>query len=451
VRAGTAARVAWSLCAVAIVGICGVVLLNVLNGSAGLGLWPQLGTTLAFSVVGALVAARQPRNRVGWLLLAVGLCLTMSYVSESYAQYVLVTAPGSLPGGLYASFLFLPYFGAVAILACFLPLYFPTGRLLSPRWRPVVWSGAALVVLAVVGNGLRPDVEPLPGLSPVHNPVAYLPAAKPLLDLLIGLTAPCGLVGLGGAVAALVVRFRRATGIERQQLKWFTYAAALTPLPFIIYEVAPGVFQLLFTLALPLVPISVGIAILRNRLYEIDRIINRTLVYGLLTAVLGLGYAAGSLVFVLLAGPGSDPPSWLVAAATLAAAAVFRPARRRIQNVVDRRFNRRRYDAAKTIETFSARLREELDLDSLGRAACGGRSDDATDHRIPVAAAISPAAKEHRDLNCPERSDDKTLTRGPRAARRRREVKGETPGQRWGDRRDLNPRPSGPQPDALTN
>jgi hypothetical protein len=133
--------VAWSLCAVAIVGICGVVLLNMLNGSAGLGLWPQLGTTLAFLVVGALVAARQPRNCVGWLLLAVGLCLTMSYVSESYAQYVLVTAPGSLPGGRYASFLFLPYFGAVAILACFLPLYFPTGRLLSPRWRPVVWSG----------------------------------------------------------------------------------------------------------------------------------------------------------------------------------------------------------------------------------------------------------------------------------------------------------------------
>jgi hypothetical protein len=228
----------------------------------------------------------------------------------------------------------------------------------------------------------------------IPRPIAYLPSAKPLLDLLIGLTAPCGLVGLGGAVAALVVRFRRATGIERQQLKWFTYAAALTPLPFIIYEVAPGVFQLLFTLALPLVPISVGIAILRYRLYEIDRIINRTLVYGLLTAVLGLGYAAGSLVFVLLAGPGSDPPSWLVAAATLAAAAVFRPARRRIQNVVDRRFNRRRYDAAKTIETFSARLREELDLDSLSAELLA--VVDQTMQPTTAALWLRPSARQPR-------------------------------------------------------
>jgi hypothetical protein len=176
---------------------------------------------LAFVLVGALVAARQPRNCVGWLLLAVGLCLTVSFASQSYARYVLVTAPGSLPGGRYASFLFLLYFGAVAILACFLPLYFPTGRLLSPRWRPVVWSGAAFVVLAVVGNGLQPEVEPLPGLRPIHNPLVYLPAAKPLVDLSIGAAAAvCSLVGIGGAVTAPVVRFRRARGIERQQLKW---------------------------------------------------------------------------------------------------------------------------------------------------------------------------------------------------------------------------------------
>ena len=129
----------------------------------------------------------------------------------------------------------------------------------------------------------------------------------------------------------------------------------------------PGAFGLLLAVLLPLVPISVGIAILRYRLYEIDRIINRTLVYGLLTAVLGLGYAAGSLVSILVVGVGSGPPSWLVAAATLAAAAaaVFRPARRRIQAVVDRRFNRRRYDAARTIQAFSGRLREQIDLDTL--------------------------------------------------------------------------------------
>ena len=361
-----AARLAWSLCVGGVIGACGLVLLNLRNHSSGLASWPQLATTLAFLLVGALVAARQPRNRVGWLLLAVGLCLTVSFVSQSYARYVLVTAPGSLPGGRYASFLFLPYFGAVAILGCFLPLYFPTGRLLSPGWRPVVWSGAAFVVLAVVGNGLQPEVPPLPGVRPIHNPLVYLPAAKWLFDLSIGAgAAVCGLAGIGGAVAALVVRFRRARGIERQQLKWFTYAAALLPWTFIVYEFAPRAFQLLFTVLLPLVPISVGIAILRYRLYEIDRIINRTLVYGLLTAVLGLCYAASSLVLALVARANSDPPSWLIAAATLTAAAVFRPARRRIQAVVDRRFNRRRYDLARTIEAFSARLRNQIELDTL--------------------------------------------------------------------------------------
>jgi hypothetical protein len=372
VSAEMATRLAWSLCAASVVGICSLVLLNILNGVAGLATWPQLGATLTFSAVGALVAARQPRNAVGWLLLAVGLCLTVSFVSESYARYVLVTAPGSLPGGRYAPFLFLPYFGAVAILGCFLPLYFPTGRLLSPRWRPVLWSGAAFLVLAVVGNGLQPQAEPLPGLRPVHNPILYLPAAKPLLDRLLGLAGPCALVALGGAVAALVVRFRRARGIERQQLKWFTYAAALTPLPFVVYEVDPSVFQLLFTLALPLVPISVGMAILRYRLYDIDRLINRTLVYGLLTALLAGVYAGLVLVLgQLFGGIGGDPPSWAVAGATLAVAALFQPARRRIQQVVDRRFNRRKYDATRTVEAFSARLRDEVDLDVLAAELLG--------------------------------------------------------------------------------
>jgi hypothetical protein len=217
----------------------------------------------------------------------------------------------------------------------------------------------------VVSNALQPGpTELLVGYPRARNPVVYLPAAKPLLDV-IGVAGLCLLPGIGGAVAALVVRFRRSRGIERQQLKWFTYAAALAPLPFLVYEVVPGAFELLLAVTLPLAPISVGIAILRYRLYEIDRIINRTLVYGLLTAVLGLGYVAGSLVFVLMAGAGTDPPSWLVAAATLVAAAVFRPARRRIQAVVDRRFNRRRYNAAKTIQAFSTRLRKEVDLDTL--------------------------------------------------------------------------------------
>jgi hypothetical protein len=372
VNTRTAARLAWSLSAGGVVGACAVVVLQVFNGTAGLEFAPVLAALLAFAGVGGLVAARQPHNSVGWLLLLVGLCIAIRMVGESYARYALITAPGSLPGGRYAAWMLWTWFGVVAVLAILLPLYFPTGRLLSPRWRPFVWAGIGYFGCAVVGNALQPGPQEfLPGTDPVPNPVMYLPAAKPLLDVVLGLSAFGLFPGIAGAIAALVVRFRRARGIERQQLKWFTYAAALAPLPFLVYEVAPGLFAPLLAVLLPLVPISVGIAVLRYRLYEIDRIINRTIVYVLLTAILGLCYVVGSLVFVLLAGAGTDPPSWLIAAATLAAAAVFRPVRRRVQAAVDRRFNRRRYHAAKTIEAFSSRLRDEIDLDTLSAELVG--------------------------------------------------------------------------------
>jgi hypothetical protein len=366
VTARAAARLAWSLCAGCVAGIGGLLVLKVLNGPADLRSAPLAAAPLAFSVVGALVASRQQRNPVGWQLLAAGVFMTANLLGESYARYALITAPGSLPGGRYGAWLGWTYAPILAILAIFLPLYFPTGRLLSPRWRPVVWSGIGFLVFAVVGNALWPGPDPpLLGLGAAPNPVVFLPQAKPLFELFRNLAGLCLLPGIAGAIAALVVRFRRSRGIERQQLKWFVYAAVLAPLPGFVYEAAPSIFGLLRTLILPLVPISVGVAILRYRLYEIDRILNRTLVYGLLTVALGLCYAAGSLVFVLVAGAGSDPPSWLVAGATLAAAAIFRPARRRIQGAVDRRFNRRKYNTAQTIQAFSTRLRDQIDLDTL--------------------------------------------------------------------------------------
>jgi hypothetical protein len=363
----TAPRLAWSLCAGCVAGICGLVVLKVLNGGTDLWSMPLVAAPLAFAVVGALVAARQPRNPVGWQLLAVGVFLTANLAGESYARYALITAPGALPGGLYGAWLGWTYAPIVATLVIFLPLYFPTGRLLSPRWRPVLWLGIGFLVLAVAGNALWPGPQVwLPGSSPAPNPVVFLPRAKPLFDLLRNLAGLCLLLGLGGAIAALVVRFRRSRGIERQQLKWFTYAAALAPLPGFAYDMFPGISGLLRLLIYPLVPISVGVAILRYRLYEIDRIINRTLVYGLLTALLGGIYGGAVLVLgQVFGGVGQDPPSWVVAGATLAVAALFQPARRRIQAVVDRRFNRRKYNAAKTVEAFSLRLRDEVDLDAL--------------------------------------------------------------------------------------
>jgi hypothetical protein len=216
-------------------------------------------------------------------------------------------------------------------------------------------------------NSARPGNLSVSGVGTVRSPIAVSAAWTPLLDRLIDLAALFLIPSIGGAVAAVVVRFRRARGVERQQLKWCSYAAALLPLPFIAHDLLPPpVYIVLFIVVLPLLPISIGIAIGRYRLYEIDRIINRTVVYTLLTAILGAGYAGVVLGLTqLFGGINRPPPSWAVAGATLAAAAAFRPAQRRVQAMVDRRFNRRRYNAARTVETFVARLREQIDLDAL--------------------------------------------------------------------------------------
>jgi hypothetical protein len=247
----------------------------------------------------------------------------------------------------------------VGLLFTFVPLLFPDGRLPSGRWRPVAWLSAVAVALTCV--------LPAALLWPLSGPalLAY-DAGEPLgagPQLVLGaallLLALCGLA----CVTALFVRFRRAHGIERQQLKWFLFASVVTGA--VVIEGQEG-SRLLFLPLAASIPVAVGIAILRYRLYEIDRLINRTLVYGLLTATLGLGYAGIVLLLgQLFGGIGGEPPSWAVATATLTVAALFQPARRRIQAAVDRRFNRRRYNTAKTIQAFSTRLRDQLDLNTL--------------------------------------------------------------------------------------
>jgi hypothetical protein len=201
----------------------------------------------------------------------------------------------------------------------------------------------------------------------VDNPIGLAGVPIPETSTVGG--ALVGLLGAGiiAAVSSLVMRFRRSQGVERQQLKWVVYAGVLLVLTIPVGEYLPATIgDVLFGLIIAFLPVAAGIAILRYRLYDIDRLINRTLVYGLLTAILGAVYAAIVLVLgQLFGGIGDSPPSWAVAGATLAVAALFQPARHRIQAVVDRRFNRRKYDAAKTVEAFSARLRDEVDLDTL--------------------------------------------------------------------------------------
>jgi hypothetical protein len=320
----------------------------------------------AFMVVGAVIVAHRPGNPIGWLFSAIGLLTATGTLALEYAEYAYVTRPGSLPGAVLAAWYqwwWLPMF---ALILVFTPLLFPTGRLLSARWRPVaVVAAAATTAIAVLG-ALQPTLTLQNVDYTVRNPIGLAGVPDPeegaLGSVLFGLLAVCAVA----ALVSLVLRFRRSQGVERQQLKWVTYAAALAILSLAVPFPEGAVSDVLFGLLLAFIPIAAGIAILRYRLYDIDRLINRTLVYGLLTAILGLGYAAAVLVLgEVFGGIGAEPPSWAVAAATLAVAALFQPARRRIQVVVDRRFNRRKYDAAKTIEAFTARLRDELDLDTL--------------------------------------------------------------------------------------
>jgi hypothetical protein len=279
-------------------------------------------------------------------------------------DYGLLARPGALPGaGYLAGF---TYSTQIIWLSCagFVLLLTPTGKLPSPRWRWWARLAAAAPVVMVLGSVVQPDplapeYQGNPLAVPVLARVLVVPAVASVIIVLVSL-----LVGAG----SLVVRFRRARGIERQQLRWLAYAATLAAGLLLVALFAAFVLandNLVFAslaLGMALLPLATGAAILRYRLYDLDRIISRTLAYGLLTVLLGGGYAAVVLGLGQLLGRQS---SLAVAAATLVVAALFQPARRRIQQAVDRRFNRRRHDAARTIQAFSGRLREQVDLDTL--------------------------------------------------------------------------------------
>jgi hypothetical protein len=325
-----------------------------------------LGFT-AFMVVGAMIVAHRPSNAIGWIFSAIALLAFTGQLAGEYAIYALVTRPGSLPGAILAAWYGTwPWYLVLALALVFTPLVFPTGRLLSPRWRPVAWlAGAATAALTVLA-ALQPNLTVVED-QVIANPIGVA-AVGSAEESTVGVALLILLVLLAAvAFGSLVIRFRRSRGEERQQLKWFTYAVALLlPGGILADSMSSTAGNLVFAAPIAFVPVAAGIAILRYRLYAIDRLINRTLVYGLLTALLASVYAGAVLILgQVFGGVRSDPPSWAVAGATLAAAALFQPARRHIQAIVDRRFNRRKYDMAKTVEAFSVRSRDEVDLDAL--------------------------------------------------------------------------------------
>jgi hypothetical protein len=401
---------AWSLCVLCVVLAVASLFLALLNGRTLGEIFlaldgPSIATlpteTVSFSVVGALIASHRPENPIGWIFLAEGFCYGLLSAGDEYAIYALLTNSGALPLGAEASWLgqwiWAPGLGLSLV---FLPLLFPDGHPPSHRWRPVGWLGGLSIGLTVVSSTILLWPERGPALltgdeSPSH--VVHV-----LVDFI---AVPMLFVAGLGAVISLFVRFRRARGDERQQIKWFVSAAALTLVWITVFGQAslrglPEVIVALsFLLVVPSIPIATGIAILRYRLYDIDRIINRTLVYGSLTLMLALVYFGGVTVtqalFQTLTGQ-ERLPQLVVVASTLVIAALFMPLRRRIQSFIDRRFYRRKYDARKTLEAFSAKLREETDLDALSEDLTSVVSETMQPAHVSLWLHSDPALKDKK-------------------------------------------------------
>ena len=339
--------------------------------------WFNNTTIVITATVGAIVASRRPENPVGWLLCLNGLTTSISHFSSQYAIYALLAQPDLLPAGEAFAWIDTWILSILIALDVFTFLLFPTGRLPSRRWRWLGWLTVAFVFVGAISGAFTSG--PVDGLGSIRNPLGiegftsgYKAVLYPMAPFLFAASA-----------LSVFVRLRRATGVERQQIKWFAYAAAVMAITVFLQIITETVDVPLwfgrtefavFTVAGTAVPISIGIAILRYRLYDIDVIINRTLVYGALTALLAAGYfgtimilqGVSSLVYqVPFRAIIGQQSTLAVVASTLAIAALFNPLRRRIQSFIDRRFYRRKYDARKTLEGLSLKLRDETDLEAL--------------------------------------------------------------------------------------
>jgi hypothetical protein len=373
----TSVWLAWALCVLSLALTALSLLLFILNLSyPNTHLFePWLDNTLNavfYPTVGAIVASRRPENPVGWLLCLYGLVISIGYFCAEYAIYALLAQPDSLPAGEAMAWIVSWVLPILNGLQVFYILLFPTGRLPSRRWRWLGWLTVIFVVVGVVLAAFSSGAL-LGILGPIQNPLGIEGFSSIYYKAVLFTMA--SLLTLAAALAVFI-RLRRAIGVERQQIKWFAYAAAAYASAGILAYIIPRVIDTplwfervgfaLNIVFIPAIPIAIGIAILRYRLYDIDILINRTLVYGSLTATLVALYFGGIVVlqriFVLLTG---EQSTLAVVASTLVIAALFTPLRRRIQSFIDRRFYRRKYDARKTLDAFSAQLRNETDLDAL--------------------------------------------------------------------------------------
>src|SRR5215211_1572092 len=358
-------RMAWSLCALSLTLTALSLFLLALNLShpdVHIYFWVENTLlSVSFSIIGAIIASRLTANPVGWLFCAAASSAAVAHLSAEYATYALVARPSSLPAGealaWFSSWVWIPYVGCIVLSL----LLFPNGRLPSSRWRWLAWLSVLVTIAGAAWAALSPGV--IGSLGSIRNPLGIegLPSGyKPLQTIM-----PALLFVAAGSTLGL--RLLRTRGIERQQIKWPAFTAVMATGGSVLYDTAISeaigsrwlewAGFVTFIAALVSFPISLGIAILRYRLYEIDTLINRTLVYGSLTAMLALVYF-GSIVVLqrLFVGLTGEQSTLAVVACTLVIAACFNPLRRRIQGFIDRRFYRRKYDAVKTLEAFSAKL-----------------------------------------------------------------------------------------------
>lgn len=381
----TAARVAWGLWGLGMALSLGGLVFLALNvstarpGRFGFPGFPAI-FAFAFATVGALIASRQPRNPIGWLFCSAGVGSGLQTLAEEYAVYALLTQPGSVPDGLavawFQNWVWLPIVGPIVT---FLFLLFPNGQLLSPRWRAVVWFAALALTVATIGYGFRPG--PVDNLTMVQNPVAF-EAAR----LFLAAGFPLFTGGIVLSASSMVLRLLRAKGDEREQLKWFAYAAILAGVTLgsslFFLDRIPH-YDIVVIGCFLGIPVATAIAILKYRLYEIDLLINRTLVYGPLTAILAGAYIASiqlfRVLFVTLTGQSSDAAIVLT---TLVVAAAFTPVKNRLQAFVDTYFKELR-DPAKKLQQLSARVSsvvQVLQREQLARCLLDEAADafDAT-------------------------------------------------------------------------
>ena len=322
-----------------------------------------------FLPMGAFIASRRPGSPIGWIALSIGLAQILAGAAYEYAIRALVLDPGSLPLGPEMAWLSSATWAPGFSLVTFLLLLFPTGRLPTPRWKWVGWLSVAstLVVFAAIsslwpqrGKGLLFDDDPSTPLVP---------------DAVLELAAVLLFFAIACSFVSVVVRFRQSRGIERQQLKWMAFVAGIATVLIVATEIMSvtgeqdssldAAFEHLLNISAAGVPIAAAVAVLRYRLYDIDVIINRTLVYGALTAVLAGTYVGLVFLFQRVLAPVTQESDLAIAASTLVVAALFRPVRSRVQAFIDHRFYRRRFDAQRTLEDFSGELRDQVDLDSL--------------------------------------------------------------------------------------